>query len=69
MTVRFHVSELLGKNKMTQKQLSDATGIRPATISALYHESIKRIDTSHIEKLCDALDCSLSELITIEKNT
>jgi putative transcriptional regulator len=61
--IRIKVSDYLGKLKMTQKQLADITGIRPATISALYHETIKRIEIDHIEKLCDALGCTAGELI------
>jgi len=63
MTVRIKVSEFLGKYKMTQKDLAERTGIRPATISALYHETIRRIDVEHIEKLCDVFNCTPGELI------
>jgi putative transcriptional regulator len=63
MGVRIKVSEFLGKHKMTQKDLADKTEIRPATISALYHETIKRIDIEHIEKLCDVFNCTPGDLI------
>lgn len=62
MAIRIHVSDMLGKYKMTQKELSLRTGIRPGTISALYHERVKRIEISHIEKLCIALNCTPGEL-------
>ncbi|WP_409276407.1 helix-turn-helix domain-containing protein (plasmid) [Neobacillus sp. SCS-31] len=66
--IRVHVAELLGRKKWTQKQLAEETGIRPATISAMYHETIKRIEMDQIEKICLALDCTPGELITIQKN-
>lgn len=31
--IKIKISDLLGKHKMTQKALSEITGIRPATIS------------------------------------
>lgn len=68
MTVKFLVSDHLGKLKMTQKELADITGIRPNTISNLYHDKATRIELEHIEKLCDALNCSVQELIKIEKS-
>lgn len=63
MAIKINVSEFLGKRKMNQSELSKITGIRPATISALYHETIKRIEIEHINKLCKALECTSGELI------
>lgn len=65
--IKINVSEWMGKRKMTQKQLAEATGIRPATIHALYHETIKRIEIEQIDKLCDALQCEPGDLITKQK--
>lgn len=67
MTLKINVSEWLGKKKMTQKQLAEKTGIRPATISAMYHETVKRIDIEHIEKLCEVFECQPGDLFTYEK--
>lgn len=66
MKLKIHVSEWLGKKKMTQKQLSDLTGIRPATVSALYHETVQRIETKHIEKMCEVFECQPGDLFTYE---
>jgi putative transcriptional regulator len=66
MKLKIHVSEWLGKKKMTQRELAELTGIRPATISAMYHETIKRIEVEQIEKLCDAFQCQPGDLFTYE---
>ncbi|SDM42388.1 helix-turn-helix domain-containing protein [Sediminibacillus halophilus] len=63
MTVKLRLSELLGIHKMSQKELAQKTGIRPATISAIYHEQIKRIDIDHINSLCKVLKCEPGDLI------
>ncbi len=63
MPIRIHISTLLGQRKMTQKELSDLTGIRPNTISNMYYETVKRIEVQHIEALCKALKCSVGEII------
>ena len=47
---------------MNQKTLSQLTKIRPNTISKMYYEEIKRIDIKHIDSLCKAFDCEISEL-------
>lgn len=61
--VKIKLSDLLGKHKMTQKALSDITGIRPATISKIYYEEIKRIEIWQIDSICKAFDCSIQDLM------
>ena len=61
--IKIYLSDLLGKHKMTQKTLSDLTGIRPATISKMYYEESKRIDIKHINNICKAFNCEVSELL------
>lgn len=61
--IKIKVSELLGKHKMSRKKLSEITGIRPNTVSALYDETIKRLDVEMLNQLCKAFGCSISELL------
>lgn len=61
--IRIKLSDLLGKHKMNQKTLSNLTGIRPATISKMYYEEIKRIDVKHLNNICQAFQCEISELL------
>lgn len=61
--IKIKLSDLLGKNKMTQKALSEMTGIRAATISKMYYEETKRIDIKQINSLCKAFNCEISELL------
>ena len=61
--IKINLSYLLGKNKMTQKALSNATGIRPATISKMYYEEIKRINLNHLNNICKVLNCDIAELL------
>lgn len=48
---------------MTQKALADITHIRPATISKMYYEEIKRIDVKQLDSICKAFNCEISELL------
>ncbi len=68
MTIKFHISDWLGKKKMTQKELSRLTGIRPATVSALYHDNVKRIEAEHLNKLCEVFNCQPGDLLSYEEN-
>ena len=60
--IKIKLSDLLGKYKMNQKTLSKHTNIRPATISKMYYEEVKRIDIRHINSICKAFDCEISDL-------
>jgi len=60
--IKIKLSDLLGKHKMTQKALADITGIRPATISKMYYEEIKRIEIDQMNELCKAFDCDVKDL-------
>lgn len=56
------IAELMGRHRITQKELSQLTGIRPNTISALWHGTAKRIEFDQIERLCMALHCQPGDL-------
>ena len=59
---------MLGERRMTQADLARRTGIRPATINEMYHELVDRVNLEHLDKICEVLDCDLSELIIYEPN-
>lgn len=61
--IRIKLSDLLGKHKMSQKALADITHIRPATISKMYYEEVKRIDVRQLNNICKAFNCEVSDLL------
>lgn len=66
--VKIHLSKLLGERRMTQKQLSELTGIRPNTINEWYHEITVNLKVEHLDKICEVLNCSVEELIEVVPN-
>lgn len=66
--IRIHLSRLLGERRMTQSDLSRKTGIRVATINELYHELAVRVNLEHLDKICEVLNCELTELIEYVPN-
>ena len=58
-----HLSRLLGERKLSQADLARMTGIRPNTISDLYHDIVDRVSLDALDRICEALDCSLGELL------
>jgi putative transcriptional regulator len=47
----FKLAEIMGKHKVNQKIVSEATGIRPNTISQLWHGTSKRLEVDQVNKL------------------
>lgn len=61
--IRILLSRKLGELRWTQADLSRATGIRPGTINEYYHEFAERVNLDHIDLICEALNCDLSDIL------
>lgn len=61
--IRIKLSSILGDKRMTQKELANKTGIRPSTISEIYNELIERINLDHLDKICEALECDITDIL------
>ena len=65
--IRILLSTRLGERRWSQADLARKTGIRAATINELYNELAERINLTHLELICEALECDISDLLAIEK--
>ena len=61
--IKIHLSRILGEKRITQSQLSKKTGIRPGTISEMYHELIERVNLDYLSRICDVLECDVSDIL------
>ncbi len=61
--IKILLSRKLGELRWTQADLARATGIRPNTINDLYHDMAARVNLEHLDLICEALNCELSEII------
>jgi DNA-binding Xre family transcriptional regulator len=62
-TLRFN------KGRLSQKQVSEATGIGQKTLSALETGSSKGIEFNTLLRLCEFFDCSPNDLLLIEEES
>ncbi|MFK9120731.1 helix-turn-helix domain-containing protein [Peribacillus frigoritolerans] len=65
--IKVHLSRVMGERKMKISDLANATGLHRNGITKLYNEERKGIEFDTLEKLCDALDCDISDLLEIIK--
>lgn len=56
------LSKIMGEKRLTQKAVSEKTGIRPNAISDLWHGKTKSISLENMDKLCKGLDCTPGDL-------
>jgi putative transcriptional regulator len=61
--IRINLSTILGKKRISQAELCRLTGIRPGTVNDWYHELAERINLTHLDKICEALDCDVDEIL------
>ncbi|MED0701073.1 helix-turn-helix transcriptional regulator [Aeribacillus composti] len=65
--IKTQLRKELEKRNMTQKELAELTGIRPATINDLYHDKSKQFPREVLEKVAEALNIDdINEILTIE---
>lgn len=67
--IKITLSRKMGDLRITQSELAEATGIRSNTINDLYHNVAERVNIEHLDKICEALDCNLSEIVEYYPNT
>jgi putative transcriptional regulator len=61
--MKCNLKRLLFERDMRQIDLHRATGIRYETVGSYYHGFVKRMNVNDLHKICDVLECDLSELI------
>ena len=60
-----HLDVMMAKRKMSLNELSDKVGITLANLSILKNNKAKAIRFSTLEAICQALDCSVSDIIEL----
>ena len=67
--IKILLSRKLGELRWTQADLARKTGIRPSTISEMYHELIDRVNLEHLDLICEALDCQPGDIMEFKRDT
>ena len=60
---------LLAEKRMTQKELSEATGIGQNSISRYCNNTWVKFDKEHLDKLCIYFQCKVEDIITYKEDT
>lgn len=58
-----NLSKILDKDKLSVSKLSQETGISRTTLRPIYYQESFNVELDTLKKICDYLNCNLSELI------
>ncbi len=65
--VRLTVAQYMDSRGMTRYELAKQTGIRYQIIDKYYKNKVVRYDSYVLNKMCEALNCDISDLIEYQK--
>ncbi len=62
--IKISLKKLLADRGMTQSELAALTGIRPSTICDICNNTCTFLKLENIDKMCLALKCEISDLLS-----
>lgn len=65
--IKLTLDKALKKYGLTRYELAKRTGIQYQIIDKYYKNKVKRYDSYVLERICDAIDCQLSDIIEYKK--
>lgn len=65
--IRISLDKVLKKTGISRYELAKRTGIRYQIIDNYYKNKVKRYDSYILERICDALNCTICDIIEYKK--
>lgn len=65
--IRIKLDKTLESKDMSRYELAKKTGIQYQVIDNYYKNKVKRYDSYVLDRICDALQCDISDLIEYKK--
>lgn len=65
--VRITLDSVLEQTGISRYELAKRTGIQYQIIDNYYKNRVKRYDSYVLDRICDALECSISDIIEYKK--
>ena len=65
--IRLTIDQYLDQHGITRYELAKRTGIRFQIIDNYYQNKVVRYDSDLLDRICRALDCDISDLISYDK--
>ncbi len=69
MAIKLTLDKILNERNLSRYELSKRTGIQYQIVDNYYKNKVVRYDSYILNKLCDFLECDISDLISYDKTT
>ena len=69
LMIEVKLSRILGEKRWSQSELAQRADVRPNTISDLYNDFADRVSLEQLDRICDALECDLADILFYTPNT
>ena len=66
--IRISLDRILDEKKVSRYELAKRTGIQYQIIDNYYKNRVKRYDGYVLERICDALDCKIDDVLDYQKD-
>lgn len=66
-SIEFHLKELLEKSGLSKNKFCQRAEIQRSQLNGYLNNTITRLDTDVLIRICYALDCTIAELIEYHK--
>lgn len=66
-TIHLRLCEVLQAKQMSQRQLAELTGFRPATINSLCQDNVSRIYLHTLATICNVLQVEITDILVMEQ--
>ncbi|MBE6941656.1 MAG: helix-turn-helix transcriptional regulator [Ruminococcaceae bacterium] len=66
--IRISLDHVLEQKKISRYELAKRTGIQYQIIDNYYKNRVKRYDGYVLERICDALECEIGQLLEYTKD-
>ena len=68
-TIEIHLKELLAKTGLSKNKFCQRAELQRAQFNGYLNNTITRLDTDVLIRICDTLNCSIAELIEFKPYT
>ena len=66
--IKLTLDKYIDENNISRYALAQKTGIQYQIIDNYYKNRVVRYDSDVLNKICNALNCQISDIITFEKD-
>lgn len=66
--IKLTLDKYIDKNNVSRYALAQKTGIQYQIIDNYYKNKVVRYDSDILNKICNALNCQISDIIVFEKD-